>query len=83
MRNYVIVTDTGSDLDKQFREEFNIEYIPMRFSLNGKDYEADLDWSNFSPTEFYNLMREGNRFISAQINAATYRATFEKYLAQG
>ena len=82
MRNYVILTDTGSDLEKSLRDEFNLEYVPMRFSLNGKDYDADLDWQSFSPTEFYNLMREGNRFISAQTNAVTYRATFEKYLAK-
>ncbi|MBQ7879738.1 MAG: DegV family protein [Clostridia bacterium] len=83
MRKYVILTDTGSDLEKEFRQEFDIEYVPMRFSLDGKDYEADLDWSNFSAPEFYNLMRDGKRFISAQVNAATFRSAFEKFLSQG
>lgn len=83
MKKYVILTDTGSDLDKCFRDQYDIEYVPMRFSLDGVDYEADLDWSHFSAKEFYDMMRNGKRFITAQVNVATYKKAFEKYLSQG
>lgn len=83
MKNYVIVTDTGCDLEKELREKFDIEYVPMRYSFEGKDYEADLDWSQISAPDFYNHMREGKRFITAQVNVATYKAAFKKFLDEG
>lgn len=83
MRKYVILTDTGSDLDKCFRQQYDIEYVPMRYSVDGVDYAADLDWENFSAKEFYDMMRNGKRFITAQVNVATYKKAFEKYLAAG
>ncbi len=83
MNNFIILTDTGSDLEKELREKFDIEYVPMRFSYEGKDYEADLDWPVFSAPEFYNRMREGGRFLTAQVNAASYQTAFEKFLSAG
>ena len=68
MRDYGIITDTGCDLEGGFREQFGIEYVPMHYSFEGKDYEADLDWKNFTAKEFYNHMRDGKRFITAQVN---------------
>ena len=83
MRKYIILTDTGSDLDTCLREQYDIAYVPMRFSLDSVDYEADLDWKHFSAKEFYDMMRNGKRFITAQVNVATYKKTFEKYLSEG
>ena len=48
MRNYVIVTDSCSDLDKGLREKYSIDYIPMHMMLDGNEYAADLDWGDFS-----------------------------------
>lgn len=83
MKKYVIVTDTGCDLESKFREEYDIEYVKMRFSTEGKDYEADLDWQHFSATDFYNRMRNGQRFITAQVNVEAYKRAFQKYLDEG
>lgn len=83
MKKYVIVTDTGCDLESKFRQEYDVEYVTMRFSTEGKDYEADLDWSHFPAPDFYNRMRNGQRFITAQVNVATYKKAFQKYLDEG
>ncbi len=83
MEKFVIVTDSSCDLNKQLREEYNIEYLPMHFSANGKDYDADLDWGEISFEEFYQKMREGTRFITSQVNVAQYREAFEKYVKAG
>lgn len=83
MRNYVIVTDSCSDLEKFDREQYNIEYIKMHYSIGGEQYEADLDWQNLSFEDFYGVMRKGNRIITAQINTAEYKMHFENYLANG
>lgn len=83
MKNYVIVTDSCSDLGKDLREQYGIEYIPMTFSYDGKEMVADLDWKGISLREFYDLMRAGKRVITSQINAATYKQAFEQYVKEG
>ena len=83
MKKYVIVTDTGSDLGKKYREQFDIEYIPVHISVDGVDSEADLDWQFISAKGFYDAQREGKRFITAQVNVEGYKAAFKKYIEQG
>lgn len=83
MRPFIIITDSCSDLDRELRHQYSIEYIPMHLIFEGKDYDADLDWKDFPPTVFYGIMREGKRFTTAQITTAEYITTFEKHLEKG
>lgn len=83
MKKYVIFTDSSSDLDKEDRDLYNIEYVKMHYSINGEQYDADLDWQEMSFEEFYDTMRKGNRIITAQVNAAEYKLAFEKHLQEG
>ena len=83
MKKFVILTDSGSDLEKSLRDEFDIEYVPTHISRDGKDYEADLDWRVISFKDFYNAMREGARFISTQVNIESYKAAFRKFIQEG
>ena len=83
MEKFIIVTDSCSDLNKSAREKYQIEYLPNHFSENGKDYDADLDWKEISFSDYYNKMRNGTRFITAQVNVAQYREAFEKYAKEG
>ncbi len=77
------MTDTGCDLDKALREKYDIEYVSMHFSCEGKSYEIDLDWEMMPAKDFYNAMREGKRFISAQVNVEQYKAAFERFVQAG
>ena len=83
MKKYVIVSDTGCDMEESLRKEFDIEYIPMHYSLDGKDYAADLDWGEISAPDFYNTMRGGKRFITSQVNVEDFKKAFSAYLVQG
>lgn len=83
MKKYVIITDSCSDLDKETRDKYNINYIPMRLLYEDKDIPASLDWELISYEEFYKLMREGVRFKTSQVNAHEYLAEFEKYINEG
>ena len=80
MKNYVILTDSCSDLDKADREKYNIEYIKMHYTIEGLQGEADLDWGKVSFSDYYNVMRSGNRIITAQVNESEYEKEFEKHL---
>ncbi len=83
MRKFIIVTDSCSDLDKDLREKFDIDYIPMHINFEGKEYDADLDYKEISLEEYYNLMKNGVRIKTAQINANEYYPFFEKYIKDG
>lgn len=83
MKKFVIVSDSCCDLDKSFRDMFDIEYIPMHYSCDGKEYDADLDWGNISVNDFYQLMRDGKRIITAQITALEYKDAFVKHIENG
>lgn len=83
MSNFVILTDSSSDLDAALREKYNLHYIPNRFSYQGEEHDDDTDWKGVSLEEFYDYMREGNRIITSQISATACTETFEKFLQQG
>ena len=83
MKKFVIVTDSCSDLDKIERDRYNIDYIKLHYSYDGKQSDADLDWGNVSFKDFYDIMRGGTRIITAQVNVEEYKLAFEKYLKEG
>ncbi len=83
MKKFTIVSDSCCDLPENLRKEFDVEYIPMRIHFDEKEYPADLDWKDISFYDFYNLMREGVRIKTSQINSNEYFETFEKYILDG
>lgn len=83
MKEFAIITDSCSDLDKKLRTEYDVDYVPMHFSLNGVDYDASLDWEKISVKDFYDAMRNGTRIYTAQVNSAQYREKFESILNEG
>ena len=83
MRKYVIVTDSCSDLNENLRSKYDIDYIPMHMTYDGKDVLADLDFKELSYKDFYKMLRDGTRFTTAQITANEYTERFEKYLSEG
>lgn len=83
MKEYAILSDSSCDLNKEYREKYGIDYVEMRILYDGKDIPADLDWGTLGIREFYDMMRAGTRFRTAQVNAPEFEAAFEKYIAEG
>ena len=83
MRKFVIISDSCCDLDNNLRKEYDIDYVPMYFNLDGKEYKADLDWKEISVKQFYDAMREGKRAYTAQANLQSYKDAFTKYVEDG
>ena len=54
MRDYVIVTDSASDLPKEILQEYDIPCLPLYYSIDGVIYG---DEKNIEPHEFFELMR--------------------------
>lgn len=83
MKKFIIITDSCSDLTKEEREKYDVEYIPMRIHFDEKEYPADLDWGDIAFEDYYQLMRDGVRIKTSQINANEYEEIFEKYINNG
>ncbi len=81
--NYVILSDSCCDLNRELREQYDIDYVPMHYSCDGKDYDASLDWEVLSAKQFYDLMRSGKRILTAQVNGAQYKEKFDEILSSG
>lgn len=82
-RKFVIVSDSCCDLRKELRDEYDIEYIPMRTIFDGNDLPASLDWEYIPYKTFYDNMRKGTRYLTSQINEETYTERFVEYLEKG
>lgn len=83
MKDYVILTDSCCDLEETKCKELGIEYVPLIITYEGKEFSATLDWADMSAKEFYNMMRCGVHFKSAQLNIDSYSDVFEKFIKRG
>ena len=83
MKKFQVLTDSTSDIEKKFRDALEIDYIPMGFTIAGKEYPADLDWTELSPDDYYNLMRNGNRSVTSLISQVELEKKLNQYLKAG
>lgn len=83
MKDFVIFGDSTCDLDLSLRQEFDIDYIPMSYLVDGEEYTASLDWESHSVKEFYDLMRGGKRIFTSQIIPNVCREKFLSAIEAG
>ena len=83
MRPVKIVTDSCSDLPKELREKYDIDYMMMNTVKDGKETPASLDWEFYSPQDLYDTLRDGNRVTTTQVPAQTFDKKFREYLEEG
>ena len=80
MADYVITTDSNSDVLPEFIRENNLTIIPQYYSFGDTVYGDEL---NMPPHEFYETMRKGELPKSQANNPAVIREKFEKILKEG
>lgn len=83
MKTFYVFTDSTSDIEKKYRDEFDFGYLKMAFKLDNKDYEADLEWKDKNALDFYNYMRQGNRVTTNQVLTTEIEAKFEEAFKKG
>ena len=77
MADYVITTDSNSDVLPEFIKENDLTIIPQYYSFGDTVYGDEL---NMPPHEFYETMRKGELPKSQANNPAVIRDKFEKNL---
>lgn len=83
MSKFIIITDSCSDLEVNMRRELGVEYIKMPISYDDKQGYCSLDWEELSAKNFYDMLRSGTVFKTAQINAEMYKDAYEPHLKNG
>lgn len=80
MTEYILTTDSNSDVPAAFLKEYEIPVIPQYYMFGDTVYGGEL---NMEPGEFYETMRKGELPKSMANNPEVIRETFEKILKEG
>ena len=80
MSEYVIMTDTGCDIDFDTLREWGVGFRGLSFHFEGdKEYhEGEMEKS-----EFYSRMRAGEVSRTSAVNSQNFRELFEEVLKEG
>lgn len=83
MKKFQVIADSTCDVEKELREEVELDYVKMLFTQEGIEYEADLDWGRIDPHTYYESMTKGNRSTTGLATFGEFQTQFRKYLEQG
>lgn len=83
MNDYVIVTDSCIDLPDALAKELNLEVLPLKVTIRGKEYQNLLDESEITSKVFYDMLREKETAITAQANPADFLNVLKPLLENG
>lgn len=81
LNNFVIMTDSCSDLPIEIIEKHNIAYLGIVCNFMDKEIIED-GWKTISPEEFYEAIKNGAMPTTSQINNFRFYNEFEKYAKQ-
>ncbi len=79
MNDYVILTDSTSDLPLEITKEMQVDIIPMKFIMDGKSYFD----GEMKSKEFYDKLRNKSLASTSQINPEEFEQFFSKHLEKG
>lgn len=82
MQQYIIMTDSDSDLPYALKQELNIPVVYMPYALDGKEYFDDLG-QTLDHKSFYDKMRNGATPTTSALNETVYEEYFEPILSAG
>ena len=82
MQNYILMTDSDSDLPFALKQELDIPVVYMPYVLDGKEYFDDLG-QMLDHKSFYDRMRAGATPTTSALNETIYEEYFEPILAGG
>lgn len=80
-KDFIILTDSASDLDLNYLRENDVRLVKLGYSINNEDFEGE-NGKELKVQEFYKLLKEGAMPKTSQVNVGVAREHFEKYLKE-
>jgi DegV family protein with EDD domain len=81
MNDYIIFTDSGSDISPEMLTEWGVKFRSLTFTFS--DSEKQYSNDDMPVSEFYKKMRAGGVAKTAAVNAETFREAFAEELEAG
>ena len=78
MKNYVLFTDSGSDIPRETLEKWGVGSCDLTFVFDDSDtvYTSE----TMPPREFYKKMRDGHTVKTSAVNVDVFLEAFEKVI---
>ncbi len=83
MKDYVIFTDSTTDLPASLADELCLKVIPLGFSFESENYLNYLDHRQLSIHKFYERIQNGEKSTTTLINTMSFIENFEPVLKEG
>lgn len=83
MKNFIIATDSCSDLPLSLVKEMELRVISLSVEVEGKVYKDFPDEREIKVKDFYELLREKKVAKTSMINANDFLVFFENILKEG
>ena len=80
MQNYVILTDSGTDLSRKKAEELDVRVVDLFVTVEGREPIPD---SEMDHKELYEILRAKQKASTAAVNIDDFITTMEGYLKEG
>lgn len=81
MKNYVILTDSGTDLPREFAKQLDIRVIDLTVIMEGSA-EPRLN-GDVDVKEFYSFLRSKKTASTSAVNTEAFRAAMEDIIKEG
>lgn len=81
--NYVLFTDTDTDITPEMAKEYDYHLISMPYAINEKETYPYVDFETFDSHTFYESLRKGTMPKTSALSPADYERYFEPFLKQG
>ncbi|HOV69641.1 MAG TPA: DegV family protein [Clostridia bacterium] len=82
MKDYIIMTDSNSELPLEIVKKYNVPFVRMPYYLDGEEYYYDLG-ENTDIQDFFRRMRAGSVPTTTTYPPQHYIDLFEPYLQEG
>ncbi|OUP04297.1 fatty acid-binding protein DegV [Anaerofilum sp. An201] len=83
MSEYVLFTDSNTDLPADLVQQLDLSVIPMLFEMDGKSYYNYPDNHEMDPKEFYAALRGGKVCTTSQVSPSRFDEIFSPVLESG
>lgn len=83
MNEYIIVTDSSSDLPQAYAVNHNLTVLPLKFSFGEEFLNNTLDFKSMPAETFYDKLRQGAHAKTAQVNVGEFYEAFKAILESG
>jgi DegV family protein with EDD domain len=83
MREYVLFTDSTTDISAAMAEELQLELVHLSWMMGDNTYVNYLDGREMSAKDFFNRLRNGEMASTTQVNPHTFVEQFRPHLEAG